>query len=168
MPLILAGVGAGVLVLIVLVGVVVLSGTSGKPSGTPSRGQGPDGRSFAEKAFEVTGAKKANDFKPMPAGSREDFLDAIDVLSERLARSPVRPGAKSMCFFQAPGCEAERWNKVFGKPERLPDGRERIGRVENTFHRWRHRCTDGAVTLGGKIWEVGGKTYYNPTTVITE
>ncbi len=168
LPLILGAAGLGCLVLVVAVAFVFMGGKKGSPSGTSVPFLSGDSRSFAEKAFAATGAKKSSDFKPMPAGSREDFLDAIDVMSERLARSPVRPGAKSKCFFPAPGCEAEQWHKVFGKPERLPDGRERIGRVENTFHRWRHQCKDGSITLAGKLWEGGGKTYYNPNTIIID
>jgi hypothetical protein len=131
----------------------------------PSAGR--DG-SWAEKAFALSGEKKDPSFKPAPAGSLQDFFDAVNVLSVRVGDVPIRSGAKVPCHFAAPGCPATLWHGIFGEPEVLSKGRERIGRVENEFDRWRVRCVDGSVTVHGKIQGVGGKTYYYPTMILVD
>jgi hypothetical protein len=129
---------------------------------------GPGGVSWTDKAFKVTGEKKDPSFKPAASGSRQDFFEAIQLLSERVAKGPIRSGQKFGCYFKSPGCEASVWHDIFGEPQMLPRGRERIGRVENEFDRWRVQCTDGSVTAQGRIMVGGGKTYYMPANILVD
>jgi hypothetical protein len=124
--------------------------------------------SWAEKAFALSGEKKDPSFKPAPAGSRQDFFDAVNVLSVRIGDVPIRSGAKVPCHFAAPGCPSTVWHDIFGEPEVLSKGRERIGRVENEFDRWRVRCVDGSVTVHGKIQQLGDKMHYYPTMILVD
>lgn len=165
------------LLIVALGGVAVFLLTRGNPATSTS---GPSERtaqnrstpsqagSWAEKAFALSGEKKDPSFKPAAAGSLQDFFDAVNVLSVRIGDVPIRSGAKVPCHFAAPGCPSVMWHSIFGEPEVLSRGRERIGRVENEFDRWRVRCTDGSVTVHGKIQHLGDKTYYYPTMILVD
>jgi hypothetical protein len=167
LPLLLVAAGGGCLVLVVVVVIALAVGSGGSTPGKKGRSStsGRGGESLAERAFAATGAKKDPSFKPAAPGSRQDFCDAVNVLAERLANVPIRSGGKAMCYVPDPGIESKVWHQIFGEPQRLSRGRERIGRVENEFDRWRHSCTDGVITLHGKIVTFNGKTYYNPRSL---
>ncbi len=177
---ILAAIAGCVLFVIVAVVYFATRGPS-KPDGTSSAGNvanGGDremkerttksrlgGESWVEKAFKITGEKKNPSFKPASPGSVQDFFDAFGMLCEQMHNVPLRPGAKVGCYLKPPGCPSTVWHDLFGEPERLPKGRERIGKVENEFERWRIQCTDGSVTAHGQIIVGGGKTYYSPRSI---
>lgn len=176
----LAAIAGGLLVVILLV-VVVIVFVSAKPTkdqsatvGTKRKGEertmksrtgGSDGGSYLEKAVRVTGVKANPSLKPAEPGSLQDFFDALGLMCVRMENARIRPGARISIFFDPP-YEASKWHQVFGEPTQLPKGRERIGKVENEFDRWQHKCTDGTLIFQGQMMEGGGKIKYSPRNIL--
>jgi uncharacterized protein DUF4339 len=134
-----------------------------------SRVGGSDGTSFMEKAITATGAKPNPSIKPAEPESLQDCFDALALMCLRMHNAPIRPGAKIGIYFDDPGCKASTWHEVFGEPELLPRGRERIGKTEIEFERWRHKCTNGSLTFQGQILERDGKiSYYSPKFILVD
>jgi hypothetical protein len=83
-------------------------------------------------------------------GSRADFLQALQQLGAEpeLHRLQSSRNARRMMRVHV-SCSYENWIKVFGEPECV----EEIVVSKHVQYRWKHFCTDGAITCVGHLFE---------------
>jgi hypothetical protein len=136
----------------------MVSGGKGK-SNDAGRGSGGKGvEALWAKAVRVSGAetpKWEGNKSPIP-GSRDDFLAAMEVMGGLRGHTFQEKGVtKVQMVFQ---CDEQKWHEVFRKPEMLSDGYDSF--IRQKYQRWRHKLSDGPLTLTGNIFVYQGKTHY--------
>ncbi len=108
-------------------------------------------RGFAERARALLGVATPGAVAA-PAGSRADFLQALQILG---ARSPrYRLGSRDPIPRTIPiqiSCPYQTWLKVFGRPRQI----EKYSHAPNSvaIHTWKHDCKDGPITCIGQFSE---------------
>ncbi|MBX9679647.1 MAG: DUF4339 domain-containing protein [Gemmataceae bacterium] len=149
---VLAGAAGGLLVVI-----LGISGLWNMASGPKTSG-GKGGEARWAKAVRVSGAetpKWEGGKSPIP-GSRDDFLAAMELMGGLRGHTFQEKGiTKVQMAFQ---CDEQKWHEVFGKPEMLSDGYDSF--IRQKYQRWRHKLSDGPLTLTGNIFVYQGKTQY--------
>jgi hypothetical protein len=110
----------------------------------------PDG--FVRRALALLGQPTFGVATVSPAGTRRDFLQALQVLGAksnryRLAGGDPLPRTIPLHI----SCPYQTWLQVFGKPRQL----EKHGSSSSgvAVHLWKQECKDGAVTCIGQVSE---------------
>lgn len=116
---------------------------------SPRGDEPPQG--FAEKAKALLGVSTPG-LAAAPAGSRRDFLQALQLLGARSYR--YRLGSRDPIPRTIPvqiSCPYQTWLKVFGRPRELEKHLHSANSV--AIHTWKHDCKDGPITCIGQLSE---------------